>query len=225
MKHIFLFLFFSLPFFSVQAEKTLSAAERLHQHACAIKPYVHDNPWHIANLYDCTTRELYVPYQLWSGAEWNGDKQGPCMHAVDHRSVLSQPSDQYSSGEIIRKGPISWHDKHTGETLKVWERIRPSINSRKYYTCHPRGIGIIHNLSRPNEKYIRGLCRAPAGFGWKIGKRRVCIKTTVEIDELVLDKNNLLESLYVKYWFRDKLKYRYLYKPNQGTTEIFLYKK
>ncbi len=208
---------------STETHKAYSTADGLHQAVCAIQPYVSDDPWHIANLYNCASRELFVPYQLWSGATWEGDKQASCMHSVQRRSVLSQPSDQYAGGEVIARGPVSWKDPHRGDTLQVWERVYPSINSYKYYACHKRGIGIVHNLSKPTEKYIRGLCRAPAGFGWKMGKRRTCVKTTVEIDELVLNENHHLVGLRYKYWFRDKLKFRYTLEPNRGETEIFLY--
>jgi hypothetical protein len=102
----------------------------------------------------------------------------------------------------------------------VWERRLDSYNSLKYYTCHKRGIGIIYNLNKPHINYIRGLCRAPAGFGWKIGQRRTCIKTTVENINVTLDENDRLDSLMTDYWFRDKLKYRFTYKPNKGVVWV-----
>jgi hypothetical protein len=102
----------------------------------------------------------------------------------------------------------------------VWERRLGTYNSLKYYACHKRGIGIVHNLNKPHVNYIRGLCRAPAGFGWKIGQRRTCIKTTVEIINVTLDENGDLDSLTTDYWFRDKLSYRYTYQPNKGVVWI-----
>lgn len=220
------FMLIFCPFFSAADDTVeLSFAEKLHYQACSIKPYVSDDPWHIANLYDCVNKELYIPYQLWSGAEWGGDKYSACMHEVNRKSVLSQPAEDYASGEVIVNGPIEWTDPHTGELLQVWERIRPNINSHKYYACHSRGIGVVHNPLKLNSRYVRGLCRAPAGFGWKVGVKRTCIKTTVEIVEVVIDQNNHLENIVVDYWFRDKLKYRYIYKPRQGETNILLYRK
>ncbi|MFT6387786.1 MAG: hypothetical protein ACJAUP_001158 [Cellvibrionaceae bacterium] len=204
---------------------TLSAAEQLHHQACSIQPYASDDPWHITNLYNCGNRELFVPYQLWTGAEWNGDKQAPCMHAIDRRSVFLPLADNDASGEVIIRGPLSWQDPKTGEAIRVWERIRPQSNSHQYYACHKRGIGQIHNVNKPKMVYIRDLCRAPGGFGWQVGKRRTCTKTTVEIEKVELDSHHRLNRLSVKYWFRDKLKHHYVYKPNQGATEIFSYKK
>jgi hypothetical protein len=204
---------------SVQSLATLSA-EELHQQACTDQTSKVADPWHITYLYDCLKRELFVPYQLWSGAQWHGDKQAACMHAVNQRTSLTRLGDGFESGEIVVKGPIVWNDSHNGEALQVWERSLNTYNSLKYYTCHKRGIGIVHNLNKPHINYIRGLCRAPAGFGWKIGQRRTCIKTTVEIVNITLDDDKRLESLTADYWFRDKLSYRYTYKPNQGVVWI-----
>jgi hypothetical protein len=210
---------------SINAGALLSPADRLHSQACAEDMAHSDDPWHISNLYNCAKRDFFVPYQLWTGAEWDGNKQAPCMHPMERHSVLSRPSDQYASGDVIIRGPVEWHDDHTGETIQVWERIRPHINSHKYYACHPRGIGPIHDVNKTYDRYIKGLCRAPAGFGWQVGKRRICTKTTLEIIDVTLNEEGRLESLIADYWFRDKLKYRYTYKPGKGAVSIFRHKK
>jgi len=98
------------------AKEPITKAEALHEYACSNQIARSDNPWHITNLYNCSTNELYIPYQLWSGAQWNGDKQAPCMHPADRRSALNN-----SSNEIIVKGPIQWIEPETGEELEVWE--------------------------------------------------------------------------------------------------------
>ena len=54
-----------IPISSAKVQGSLTAAEQLHQQACSVSPYVSDAPWHIANLYNCLTRELFIPYQLW----------------------------------------------------------------------------------------------------------------------------------------------------------------
>ncbi|MGH1541258.1 MAG: hypothetical protein ACRBHB_12600 [Arenicella sp.] len=200
-----------------------SAAQRLHEQACSITPYIGDDPWHITNLYNCANRELFIPYQLWTGAAWDGDKNSPCMHAVDTNTILNKPDENYARGRVIIKGPVLWKDDLSSEMVEVWERVRPHRNSNGYYACHPRGIGKVHNKNKPHGRFVRGLCFAPGGFGWKINRKRTCIKTTLEIVDLTLNENNLLSSLAVKFWFRDKLKYRYVYQPGKGTTQIKLY--
>jgi hypothetical protein len=202
---------------------SVSSAEELHQQACSAQAPTTDNPWHITQLYDCLSKKMFVPYQLWSGGHWSGDKQASCMHEVNQSTPLIRLGDDSQSGDTIIRGPILWEDPHTGEKLKVWERRLDNYNSLKYYACHKRGIGIVHNLNKPHINYIRGLCRAPAGFGWKIGQRRTCIKTTVEIINVTLDENGDLDSLTTNYWFRDKLSYRYTYKPNKGVVSVKRY--
>ena len=204
-------------------EEVQKRAQLLHDKACAIEPYVADDPWHIANLYNCSTRQLFIPYQLWTGAQWNGDKDAPCMHEINNRNVLERPSDSYARGEVIIKGPIEWLNPFSGKTLSVWERQRPHRNASKYYVCHERGIGSIHNLRKPKEQFVEGLCQAPGGHGWMVGKRRTCIKVTLEIIDLTLDDNHHLSSLKVKYWWRDKLRYAHTYIPNEGIKSIYIY--
>ena len=153
-----LFTFSNAPYaMSKDVEKR---AQALHDQACAIEPYVADNPWHVANLYNCSTRELFIPYQLWTGAKWGGDKSAPCMHPIDNTNILERPSDEYARGEVIIKGPIEWLNPFSGKTLQVWERLRPHRNASKYYVCHERGIGSIHNLRKPKEQ-LRQLKKQP----------------------------------------------------------------
>lgn len=202
----------------------IDSDDALYNLVCGPSVETSEDPWHITNLYNCYRRELYIPYQLWTGARWDGDKEQGCMHAVERHSVLKQQSAQYAKGRVRVRGPIEWKDSYTGEVLQVWERFRPETSSRKYYACHARGIGPVHNPLKERSRYIRGLCRAPGGHGWRLQKKRVCIKTTLKIIALELDKDYRLKSLSVDYWFRDKLRYRYLYQPNQGATEIFLHR-
>ncbi len=208
---------------SIEKKQALLAAERLHEIACSISPYASKDPWHISNLYNCVSQELFIPYQLWTGAIWDGDKNANCMHAANSRSLLDSPGKGYAKGEVIIKGPIQWTDDVSGEIRNVWQRTRSTSNTQKYYVCHPRGIGGIHNVKRPWVKWVRGLCHIPAGFGWKIGQKRTCIKTTIEIIDIVLDEQNRLHNITVKFWFRDTLRYRYTYQRNYGTQQIFNY--
>lgn len=202
-----------------------TSAEDFHREVCALQPYEGEDPWRITHLYNCATREFFIPYQLWSGASWDGDKQAPCMHEVDRSSRLDMPSDKYSSGELVVKGPIMWTDPGTGEEIEVWSRSLVDYNSTKYYACHERGIGTIRNMKKPHMNYLKGLCHAPGGYGWKIGEKRTCIKTTLEIIEVELDEQNRLKYLVLNYWFRDKLSYRYWYEPERGAAKIMSLKR
>ena len=69
---------------TIQAE----IATNIHEAAC-IGPAVSEDPWNIHALYDCEKRTLFIPYQLWTGATWNGEKDAPCMHRADKRFYVN----------------------------------------------------------------------------------------------------------------------------------------
>ena len=48
--------------------------------AACVEPATNTSPWSINNLYDCENRSLFIPYQLWTGADWDGNKDAPCRH-------------------------------------------------------------------------------------------------------------------------------------------------
>ena len=145
------------------------------------------------------------------------------MHPIKNTRILERPTDEYARGEVVITGPIEWLNPFTDKTIKVWERHRPHRNASKYYVCHERGIGSIHNLKKPKVQFVEGLCQAPAGHGWMIGKRRTCIKVTLEIINIDLDEKNHLSSLEVKYWWRDKLRFTHTYIPNEGVKSIYIH--
>ena len=44
------------------------------------------NPWHITNLYSKDDNSFFVPYHLWSGSSWDGNKNSEnCMHQVKNK--------------------------------------------------------------------------------------------------------------------------------------------
>ncbi len=51
--------------------------------AACVEPATSTSPWNIKNLYDCENRSLFIPYQLWTGADWDGAKDAPCMHTAN----------------------------------------------------------------------------------------------------------------------------------------------
>lgn len=52
----------------------------VHHVGCLDKTNTANSPWNISNLYDCESKEIFIPYQLWSGAQWDGNKQTHCIH-------------------------------------------------------------------------------------------------------------------------------------------------
>lgn len=93
------------------------------------------SPWHISNLYDCQRNELFIPYQLWSGAKWDGNKNTSCMHEADTAFYVNG-----TSGTTI-KGPKKWVNPKTQNEIDVWFREKMNGSKRQYFTCNKKGIG------------------------------------------------------------------------------------
>ena len=140
------------------ARSEAAAGREFHDLACAAWP-ASSSPWHVTNLYDCETRALYIPYQLWTGASWDGSAEGPCMHEADSRFEVNG-----TSPTRIR-GPVAWSNPRTGERHTVWERSKDDGSKAQYFTCHETGIGRVYD-SRGPRYYESGRCKFPAGYGW-----------------------------------------------------------
>ena len=84
-----------------------TTSDSFHKIACADYP-PSSSPWHIGNLYDCGTRKMFVPYQLWTGAKWDGRKDGPCMHRADNTFTVNDRS------ETRIWGPKKWLNVEIG---------------------------------------------------------------------------------------------------------------
>ncbi|MBF0379830.1 MAG: hypothetical protein HQL69_02360 [Magnetococcales bacterium] len=178
-----------------------------------------ESPWHIANLYDCQKNRLYIPYQLWTGAKWNGNKDSSCMHDADSTFWVNN-----SSGTTI-KGPKEWKNPETGENLSVWVRAKIDGSKEQYFTCHKKGIGRVYD-SRKSSNYETGRCKFPAGYGWKVGKRRGCDSTAIDITNLEFDENHNLLAINFNYWVIGYsgsyvLDHKYRYVPNIGMTNAW----
>lgn len=195
------------------AELRKADALRLHAIACS-EHKQSGSKWNIHELYDCTTRELFIPYQLWTGVSWDGDKGAPCMHLGDSRFSVNGKSATTITGPRIWRNPV------TGKPESYWSREKVNGSKTQYFTCHERGIGRVYD-SRGERHFRPGRCKFPAGYGWELGTRRYCRHTSIEIVVISLDEANNLESLSFKWWYRDKLDYIYRYRPNQGMTDAW----
>ena len=189
-----------------------AAAESIHERACAGPP--DEAAWHISNLYDCQSRTLYIPYHLWTGMPWDGRKDSPCMHKA-YKVFLVNNRSQTSI-----RGPESWTHPKTSETLQIWVREKARRHKVQYFVCHERGIGRVYDSRR--ERFSRvGRCKFPAGHGWKVGERRECRSTAIEITQVDLDDDGLLARLEFKYFSRGRLDHVYRYVPEQGMTNAW----
>lgn len=184
--------------------------DELHLAGCAPTP-AGASAWHITRLYDCQSRSLYVPYQLWTGAQWDGDRSKACMHEA-HTKFLVDGDD----ATTIR-GPIKWKHPSTGETLDTWHRNKDDGRKQQIFTCHANGIGRVFD-SRRSRVYAPGRCKFPAGPGWSLFNRRHCDNTSIEIFRLELSDTNDLAALHFRWWFDGTLDHKYRYAPGKSMT-------
>ena len=145
----------------------------IHKSAC-LEPRKSNSKWNIQELYSCDTRELFIPYQLWTGARWSGDKEAPCMHSSDSLFYVNGVSGTTVSG------PEKWQNPVSGTTESYWSRKKVNGSKTQFFTCHKLGIGRVYD-SRGPWHYRSGRCKFPAGHGWKVGIRRHCRDTSIEI--------------------------------------------
>jgi hypothetical protein len=182
---------------------TGATRSQLHALACDT-PAESNSPWNIRNLYDCKTSTLYIPYQLWTGAKWDGSKDGPCMHAA---------------GPLIR-GPVAWRNPETGATEVVWSRAKADGSNAQYFACHEKGIGQVYD-SRERRLHAKGECNFPAGYGWGLSVKRECGETAVEITAITLNRRNELESIEFNTWDGATPDHLYRYAANIGLTDAW----
>jgi len=187
------------------------AIDELHLRGCETTPEG-ASPWHITSLYDCDSRSLFVPWQLWTGAAWTGDKTQPCMHRAKTRFFVN------GGDSTTIEGPIPWKHPQLGETLQTWHRTKDDGRKQQIFTCHAKGIGRVYDSRKP-QTYAPGRCKFPAGFGWQLFEKRPCNDTSIEIIEVELNPANELAGLHFRWWFGDTLDHVYRYAPGVSMTK------
>ena len=190
-------------------------AAGLHELACT-EPKKGESPWNVTNLYDCKARRLFIPYQLWTGAEWDGDKEAPCMHKADTLFHVN------NSSTTTIKGPREWNGR------QIWSREKVDGSKTQYFECHAKGIGRLYEIRNGRErKRDAGRCKFPAGYGWEPGKRRECVATALKIYKLEFDGDHNLAAMEFEYWYMSQsrgryvLDHKYRYVPDQGMTNAW----
>jgi len=191
----------------------------LHEKVCD-QNAGNDDPWNLRKLYNCQTKTFFIPYQLWTGSKWNGDKKAPCMHKAD---ILFNANNGKSETTI--EGPIEWVNPKSGKTIKVWKREKTRSRKKQLFSCHEKGIGRVFDSRKKSTRgfYQVGRCKFPAGFSWIIGKRRSCLETSIEIISIDVDRDNNLESMEFKWWSRSQLSNSYVYTPNNSMRSSYTY--
>ena len=166
------------------------------------------NPYHFINLYDASSDSFFIPYQLWSGAKWDGVKSvEKCMHKANTTWTYFNPRNTKSKGKII--SPVKYPHPSSGEVFQTfeWKGRKGSQN----YICHSKGLARIydHRFKKAgllDSPILNGTeCKFPAGFGWQIGVSQDCnpeAPKQTTVTELMFDENfNLVK---MKYTYTEK---------------------
>ena len=198
----------------------LLSAEALHQAACVEIDDTNASPWSINSLYNCETKQLFIPYQLWTGARWNGDRNSHCMHEADATFYVNGTS------ETKINGPIDWIHPKTKKTLRVWTRQKQKGAKQQYFTCNSKGIGRVYDNRKQGRYFDLGRCKFPAGKGWAVGKQRKCQSTAIEIVKVELDAKKSLAAIEYKWWYQSRNgkfvhDHTYRYEPNIGNVNAW----
>ena len=100
---LFLFAFFSALLFSSNSIakdfslKNQSQVKAIYNESLNNKS---SNPWHITNLYSKEDDSFFIPYHLWSGSNWDGNKNSEnCMHEVKNKWTFQALNFRKGNGE------------------------------------------------------------------------------------------------------------------------------
>ncbi len=178
-----------------------------------------DSAWYRANLYDVTTQSYYIPYQLWTGAPWDGNKKLE-FHAVDKNFMTSKTI----------QGPTPWMHPHLKREYLVYKRL--NRGKAQLFTFYEKGIGRVYDSRE--QRYFDMDIKFPAGPGWKIGVpvdfeqkfwkgeniKGYTRTVTILILAIKFDDADVMKELTYCYSVNGVPDNEYTYRPNFGMTDV-----
>ncbi len=182
--------------------------------------------WSKQNVYDPETDTYYIPYHLWTGAYWDGNK---------NENVILQSADTVyiwvNGVETHIKGPEIWRHPYLDKEFKVYRRTLSDRDKVQLFVFHENGIGRVydHRPTRSYDRYYDGKeVKFPAGWGWKIGVpqtfsftiwnngKKTSMTTTIEITAIEFDHESVMTALKYNYSVNGILDHKYVYRPRKG---------
>ena len=129
----------------------------------------HASDWgHFSNLYDETTNSFFIPYHLWSGSKWDGDKTAKnCLGEVKNTWKFLNARNKQVKSQV--SGPISFTHPISGINFKTYEW--KSKRGSQHLICHEKGMARIYDFRFDeagllDSPILNGKeCKFPAGFG------------------------------------------------------------
>ena len=182
--------------------------------------------WSKQNVYDPETDTYYIPYHLWTGAYWDGNKnENVILHSADTVFWVN------GTVETHIKGPEIWRHPYLDKEFKVYRRTLSDIDKVQLFVFHENGIGRVydHRPTRSYDRYYDGKeVKFPAGWGWKIGVpqtfsftiwdngKKKSMTTTIEITAIEFDHESVMTALKYNYSVNGILDHKYVYRPRNG---------
>ena len=134
-------------------------------------------PWHFNNLYDESSNSFFIPYHLWSGAEWDGNKSTDnCVHKIESMWEFTDAKGRQRKSKIL--SPRGYTSPKTGETFETYEW--KNKKGSQHLICHKKGLARVYDFRFEragiiNSPVLNGTeCKFPAGFGWQLGVPEDC---------------------------------------------------
>ena len=171
------------------------------------------SPWNINNLYDCKTKSFFIPYQLWSGAEFDGDKKKSINHQVN-KKTLTPYGNKGKLQPLSIIGTRKWISPEDNIEYNIYIRERSRKGKIQYFTANTMGIGRVYD-NRDERYYTEPRMKFPAGHGWRLHEQRSLGITDIEIIDMTFN-NNILVGITFKWWLNGNLDHIYHYKVNEG---------
>ncbi len=176
-----------------------------------------DSVWNRTNLYDSTNDSYYIPYELWTGAKWDGKKElrfhNADLNFMGNKSII---------------GPKEFYHEKVDKNIQVYERTNKG--KVQLFTFYDFGIGRVYDNRK--ERYFDGGAKFPAGFGWKLHEIKEFSQTEwkkgnekvrtlgIKIVELKFNDENNLESMTYEFYVKGDLDHTYTYEPNKGMISL-----
>ena len=182
--------------------------------------------WSKQNVYDPETDTYYIPYHLWTGAYWDGNKnENVILHSADTVFLVNGVSETHVNG------PETWRHPYLDKEFKVYRRAKSNRDKVQRFVFHENGIGRVydHRPTRSDDWYYDGKeVKFPAGWGWKIrapqtfsftiwaNGREQSWTTTIEITAIEFDHESVMTALKYNYSVNGILDHKYVYRPRIG---------
>jgi len=188
-----------------------------------------NKPWHISNLYDCKTQSFFIPYELWSGAEYKGYKANSINHQVSKQTQTAHygKSGRLSYSNLSITGTTKWTNDGDNKFFDIY--TRDSDGKIQYFIANDMGIGRVYD-DRGNGRYFSGTnIKFPAGYGWELNEARSSSyevvkngrtkyrNTTIKIINMKFTNKNELHRITFEWYPKDgELDHIYTYQVDVG---------